>query len=145
MLRNDVDPLLGQKVGIAAHARRKLFPALLVDAYAADYATNCFGGDYPTAAYIITTAEEEYRNGMISYGRAISRPEPIAVRLIAEQIVALAPGFLGGPLSIPEENVIGIVRAAIYGSMEICDDYVTEINATTEFAGENLINRGITY
>jgi hypothetical protein len=45
MLRNEVDPLVGRKVGIAALTRRKNFPSLLVDAYAADYAANCPGID----------------------------------------------------------------------------------------------------
>ena len=145
MLRNDVDPLIGLKIKVAALARSKKFPALLVDAYAADYASNCPGIDYPTAAYVIVSAEEEYRNGMISYGKYISRSEPVAVQLIAKQIVALAPGFLGGPLPIPEADAIELVKAAIYVSMEICDDYMTEINATIEYVDSNLITNGITY
>jgi hypothetical protein len=145
MLRNDVDPLIGLKIKVAALARSKKFPALLVDAYAADYASNCPGIDYPTAAYVIVSAEEEYRNGMISYGKYISRSEPVAVQLIAKQIVELAPGFLGGPLPIPEADAIELVKAAIYVSMEICDDYMTEINATIEYVDSNLITNGITY
>jgi hypothetical protein len=82
---------------------------------------------------------------MIFYGRAISLPEPIAAQLIAEQIVALAPGFLGGPLPIPEADAVEIVIAMIYASMEICDDYLTEINATIEFVENNLITNGIVY
>jgi hypothetical protein len=145
MLRNDVDPFIGLKVKLAALARSKKFPTLLVDAYAADYAANCLGIDYPTAAYIIASAEEEYRNGMISYGKIISKAEPVAVQLIARQIVALAPGFLGGPLPIPEADAIDLVNAAIYVSMEICDDYMTEINATIEYVDSNLTTHGITY
>jgi len=145
MLKNRVDHLLGQKVKLAARFRSPKFPALLVDAYAADYAENCSDIDLPTAAYIITSAEAEYRRNMISYGQAISRAEPIAVKLIANQIVALAPGFLGGPLPIPEAYAVEIVKAAIYGSMAICDDFMAEINATIEFVEDNLTDNGIIY
>lgn len=145
-LRNDVAPLIGLKVVKAARARSKKFPALLVDAYAADYATYCsgIGHDYFAAASIIVSAESEYRKGMISYGRAISRSKPIAVQLIARQIVALAPGFLGIELPDPE-STIELVKAAIYASMEICNDYMDEINATIKFVHDNLTNEGITY
>lgn len=140
MLKNQVDHLLGQKIKSAARFRSPKFPALLVDAYAADYADKCSGIDSPTtAAAIITYAEAEYRRNMISYGQAISRPQPIAVQLIAEQIVALAPGFLGGPLPDLEVDPVEIVKAAIYGSMAICrGDYMTEIDATILFVEKNL-------
>jgi hypothetical protein len=145
MLKNDVDHFIGRKLRLAALYRSPKFPALLVEAYAADYTANCPGIDLSTATYIITSAEAEYRRGMISYGRAISQPEPIAVQLVAEQIVALAPGFLGGPLPIPEADAVELVIVAIYDSMTICDDYMTEINATIDFVDENLITHGITY
>jgi hypothetical protein len=144
MLKNDADPFIGRKVAIAAHARSKGFPALLVKAFAADYANQCFGGDYLTAAYIIAAAEEEYRNGMISYGQAISQSEEVAVQLIAEQIVALAPGFLDPTQSLPP-NAVDLLKAAIYASMEICNDYLAEINATIDFVESNLVTNGITY
>ena len=145
MLKNDVDRTIGRKLKLAARARNSKLPDLLVDAYAADYVANCPGIDYPTAVSVITSAESEYRNGMIFYAKAISLSEPIAVQVVAEQIVALAPGFLGGPLPIPEADAIEIVIAAIYASMEICDDYMTEINATMEFVENNLVTNGITY
>lgn len=145
MLRNHVDHSLGQKVKLAARFRSPKFPSLLVEAYAADYVTNCPGINLPTAAYVITTAEAEYRRNMISYGQTISRAEPIAVKLIAKQIVALAPDFLGGELPIPEAYAVELIKAAIYGSMAICDDYLTEINATIEFVEGNLSTNGIIY
>jgi len=145
MLRNDVDPLIGVKIKAAALARSKKFPALLIDAYASDYAANCPGIDYPTATYIIASAEAEYSNNMISYGKIISKPEPVAVQLIAKQIVALAPGFLGGPLPIPEADAIELVQAAIYVSMEICNDYMSEINETIDYVDYNLTTHGIIY
>lgn len=145
MLKNDVDRSIGWKLNLAARARGSKLPGLLVDAYAEDYAANCAGIDHLTAASIITSAESEYKKNMIFYGKAISLSEPIVVQLIAEQIVALAPGFLGGPLPIPEPDAVEIVKAMIYVSEEICDDYITEINATIEFVENNLVTNGITY
>jgi hypothetical protein len=146
MLRNEVDRFIGRKLILAARYRSPKFPALLVDAFAEDYATNCPGIDLPTAAYIITSAEAEYRRNMISYGRTLSRPEPVAVRLIAEQIVALAPGFIGTeiPQDLPVDPV-ELVKMAIYYSMIICSDYTGEINATIEFVEDNLGSNGINY
>lgn len=145
MLKSDVDRFIGRKLKVAASSRSSKFPDLLVEAYAADYAGNCAGIDYDTAVSIITSAESEYRDNMVFYGKALSLPQLIAVKLIANQIVALAPGFLGGPLPIPEADAVEIVKAVIYVSMEICDDYMTEINATIDFVEENLITQGITY
>jgi hypothetical protein len=82
---------------------------------------------------------------MITYGRVISQPEPVAVRLIANQIVALAPGFLGGELPIPKADAVGLVIVAIYDSMAICADYLAEINATIEAVEDELADHGITY
>lgn len=145
MLRNDVDPSLGWKLERAAHNRSKNFPALLVKAFAEDYADYCFGGDYPTAAFALTAAEEEHRSNMIFLGQAISEPEPVAVHLLAEQVVAVLPAFLGGLLPVPEAEAIEIVKAAIYAFMAICADYMAEIDATIEFVDKNLKDHGVTY
>ena len=146
MLKNDVDHFLGRKLRLAARYRSPEFPGLLVEAFAADYVNNCPGIDLPTAAYIITSAEAEYRRGMITYGRIISQPEPVAVKLIANQIVALAAGFLGGP--IPDDlgiDPVDLVKIAIYDSMAICDDYLDEINATIDLVEDQLTAHDITY
>ena len=145
MLKNNVDPLIGRKVTIAALTRNKKFPGLLVKAFAEEYATTCLGGNTSTAAYVISSAEEEYRNGMFSYGQAISRPEPVAVQFIAEQIVALAPGFLSGSLPIPDADAVELVKAAIFDSMAVCDDFLIEIDATIQFVDQNLTAHGIAY
>ena len=144
-LRNEVDPSLGRKLARAAQNRSKKFPALLVKAYAADYAAYCFGGDYSTAAKVLTAAEKEHRKDMIFLGRAISQSEPVAVQRLAEQLVGLLPHLLGHPLPIPEADAVEIVKAGIFTSMEICDDYMAEIDATVEFVDKNLKDHAITY
>ncbi len=59
-LGNEVDPLLGRKLATAARSETKGFRPLLVKAYAADYAADCFGGEYSTAASELTAAEKGY-------------------------------------------------------------------------------------
>lgn len=145
MLGEDVDPLLGRKVERAARNETKRFPPLLIKAFGEDYAAYCFGGDYSAAAYVLTTAEEEHRKNMIFLGQAISQSEPVAVQLLAEQVVAVLLDFLGDSLPIPEADAVEIVKAAIFNSMAICDDYIKEIDATIEFVDKNLKDRGIIY
>jgi hypothetical protein len=144
VLSNDVDPMLGLKLQVAAHSKRKNFPTLLVEAYAEDYAGVCPGIDFEAAASIITRAEAEYRRNMIAYGRILSKPEPMAVELVAEQIVSLAQAFLGEDVTIPE-GAEEIVVSGIYNSMVICGDYLTEITATIDFVGDNLNAHDVTY
>lgn len=144
VLSNDVDPMLGLKLQVSAHSKRKNFPALLVEAYAENYAEVCPGIDYPTAVSIITGAEAEYRRNMIAYGRILSKPEPMAVELVAGQIVSLAQAFLGEDVTIPE-GAEEIVVSGIYNSMVICSDYLTEITETIDFVRDNLNAHDVTY
>jgi hypothetical protein len=145
MLRNDADPLLGQKLVRAAQNETNKFPALLIKAFAADYAAQCFGGDYAAAANLLATVEKEHRKNMIFLGQAISQSKPVAVQLLAEQVVGVLSDFLGGPLPVPEAEAVEIIKAAIFSSMTLCNDYMKEIDATIEFVGKNLEDHGITY
>jgi hypothetical protein len=144
-LGTEVDPLLGRKLAAAARGVTRRFPPLLVKAFAADYAAYCFGGDYSTATNVLTAAEKEHRKNMIFLGEAISQSEPVAVQLLAEQVVAILPEFLGRPLPVPEAEAVEIVKKGIFNSMVICDDYRAEIDATIEFVEKNLKDHGITY
>ncbi|MDA8105874.1 MAG: hypothetical protein M0Z89_02980 [Nitrospiraceae bacterium] len=144
-LGNEVDPLLGRRLATSARNETKRFRALLIKAYAADYADYCFGGDLSTAASVLTATEEGHRKDMIFLGQAISQSEPAAAQLLAEQLVSILPEFLGHALPVPEAEAVRIVKAAIFQSMGICDDYLAEINATIEFVGKNLEDHGIIY
>jgi hypothetical protein len=145
MLAHDVDPLLGRKLATAARNETGRFPALLVKAYGEDYADYCFGGDLSTAAEVLAAAEAEHRKTMIFLGQAVSRPEPVADEMLAEQVVAILPDFLGGPLPVPESEAVETVRAGIVKAMALCDDYMAEIEATIEFVRKNLEDHGIIY
>jgi len=138
-LGSEVDPLLGRKLATAARNETKRFQPLLVKAFATDYAAYCFGGDYSTAASELTAVEKGHRKDMIFLGQAISRPEPVAAQLLAEQLVAVLSDL--GFYSVPVE----IITTAISNSMAICADYKTEIDATIEFVEQNLKEHKITY
>jgi hypothetical protein len=138
-LGSEVDPLLGRKLATAARGETKRFAELLLKAFAEDYAANCFGGDYSTAANALTAAEKWHRMDMIYLGQAISQPEPVAVQLLAEQLVAVLSDL--GFSSVPVETV----KAAIVSSMGICEDYKAEIDAIIEFVAESLKDHGIVY
>jgi hypothetical protein len=144
-LANEVDPLIGRKLATAARSETKRFQPLLVKAFSADYAANCFSGDEDKAAEVLTAAEKQHRKDMTFIGEAISRPEQDAVKLLAEQLVGVFPDFLGRPLPVPDADAVELVAAAIFSSMAICDDYKEEIVATIEFVGNNIEENGITY
>lgn len=137
-LGNEVAPLLGRKLATAARNETKRFQPLLVKAYAADYAAYCFGGDEQAAANVLTATEKSHRKDMIFLGQAISQSAPVAVDLLAEQLVGVLSelGF-----AVP----VDILKAAMFSAMGICDDYKAEIEATIEFVGKSLKDNGITY
>lgn len=139
-LGKEEDPLLGRKLAAAARSEAKSFTPLLVKAYAADYAAYCFNGDLATATAELTTAERLHRKDMIYLGQAISRPEPVAVALLAEQLLAILGDFLPGPLP---DNAVAIIKASISSAMNLCNDYRAEIETAIEFVGKNLKDHGI--
>jgi len=145
-LGREVDPRLGRKLTTAARSETNRFADLLVKAFAADYEAEYFGGDEAIAAFVLTATEKGHRKDMINLGQAISRPEPAAVQLLAEQLVAILPGLLGDALDggLPD-NGVEIMRAGIFSSMILCDDYREEIETTIEVVAENLKDQGIIY
>lgn len=138
-LGNDVDPLLGRKLATAARNETKKFQPLLVKAFAAEYADHCFDGDFSSAAAVLTATEKGHRKDMIFLGQAISQPEPVAVQLLAEQLVAVLSDL--GFSYVPVETV----KAGIVSSIALCDDYKAEIDATVEFVEQRLVDHGVTY
>jgi hypothetical protein len=137
-LGSEVDPLLGRKLATAARNDTKRFQPLFVQAFAADYAAYCFGGDSSTAASELTAVEKGHRKDMMYLGQAISRPEPVAAQLLAEQLVAVLSEL--GFHAVPVE----LITTAISSSMALCADYKAELDATVEFVGQNLKEHGIT-
>ncbi len=140
-LRNEVAPWLGRKLARAARGETSGFTDLFARGFGADYAAYCFHGDASLAASAVAEAVAGHRADMIFLGEAISRPEPAAVRLLAEQLASVLGDALGAPL--PEPKTIEILQAGLLESMTLCDDYAREIEATIEFVDGNLKDHDI--
>jgi hypothetical protein len=141
------DRSLGGKISAAALARTPEFPALLVQAYAEDFAET-FGIKYRAAVKIIRSAETEFRKNMVSYGLALAQEHEVAKGLIAEQLVALAPAFLGAyGVELPEGvDLMGLSNQLIDVAIAFCEpDYLTAVKNTIPFVSGNLADMGISY
>lgn len=139
-LAQEADPLLGQKLATAARREAQHFTPLLVKAYAAEYGAHCFNGDLATATKELTTAEKLHRKDMIYLGQAISRPKPLAIEMLAEQLITILGDFLPGPLP---DNAAAIIKGAISSAMDLCYDYRAEIETAIDFVGKKLKEHGI--
>lgn len=137
-LGSEVDPLLGRKLAAAARNVTRPVRSVLIRAFAADYAAQCFGGDRSRAVSVMIAAENAFRGEMIFLGRAISQSAPVAVQRIAERLVTVL-GELG--YSVP----VATLRAALVDAIAMSDDYMAEVDATIDFVGEGLQDHGITY
>ena len=141
------DRSLGWKISAASLARTREFPDLLVEAYARGF-SKTFGLKYPQAVKTIRSAEAEFRKNMVSYGLALAQEPEVAKGLIAEQLVALAPAFLGAyGVELPEgadlTELSGyLIGVAIYSCQ---DDYLTAVESTIPFVSSNLPHMGRSY
>jgi hypothetical protein len=141
------DRSLGGKISVAALARTREFPDLLVKAYAKGFAKT-FGLKYPQAVNTIRSAETEFRKNMVSYGSALAQDPDVAQGLIVEQLVALAPAFLGAyGVTIPEDTDLTSVSNFLIGvAINLCEpDYLEAVESTISFVSGNLEDSGISY
>jgi len=142
-----LDPNIGKKIALSALYRNHKIPLFLVRTYAEDFSAYA-GISYPEAAYLITTAEKEFRESMILYGQALMQDEETAVELISEQTADIAESFLGVyGITLPEGiDLMPIIIFAIQQSIEICSgDYADEIEATVYHVDQQLGAHGVTY
>jgi hypothetical protein len=141
------DPSLGGKISAAALLRTPEFPDLLVKAYAKGFAKK-FNLNQATAIQTIRTAENEFRRNLVSYGVALAQAPDIAQGLIAEQLAALAPAFLGayGVTLPPDVDLVGLSNALIDVAIEVCrTDYLPVVEGTIPFVANNLARDRIYY
>jgi hypothetical protein len=141
------DRSLGEKISAAALARTHEFPNLLVQAYAKRFVKE-FGLDYATAVKTIRSAENEFRRNIVSYGLALAQEPDIAQGLIAEQLVALAPAFLGAyGVELPEgADLMGLSNYLIGEAIDLCQkDYLRAVEKTIPFVTKNLAHLHISY
>lgn len=141
------DRSLGGKISAAALIRTREFPSLLVQAYAAGFAETV-GLEYEAAARTIRSAEAEFRKNMMAFGLALAQEPESAHVLIAEQLVDLAPAFLGAyGVEIPEGADLMALSSYLLGeAMVLCEnDYLSTVNRTIPFVARNLARMGIAY
>jgi len=141
------DRSLGGKISVAALARTHEFPDLLVKAYAKGFAKT-FKLNYATAVKTVRSAENEFRRNIVSYGFALAQEPDIAQGLIAEQLAALAPAFLGAyGITLPEGiNLTALSNELIGIAITVCeDDYLPAVDTTIPFVTTNLARMGISY
>jgi hypothetical protein len=142
------DPTIGQKVTAAALLRSPELPALLVRAYAADFAAKGYFPNYWQAAAAIASAEMQFRQTIIAYGQALTQDEATAVQLIAEQVAQFAVSLLAaqGVTLPPGTDLRALVTFAIQKSVELCEsDYADEMTETVGFVRQQLKTNGVWY
>jgi hypothetical protein len=141
------DRSLGGKISAAALARTREFPDLLVKAYAEGFAENC-DLDSNSPATIIRSAETEFRKNMVSYGLALAQQPDVAKELIVDQLVELAPAFLGAyGVTIPEDTDLTELSNYLLGEAIdlVQGDYFKAVEGTISFVSDNLAQMHISY
>ena len=142
------DRRLGGKILAAALSRTSKFPELLVKVYSEGF-KDTFELKRQTAVTVIRSAENEFRKNMVSYGFALMQDFEVAKGLIADQLAALAPGFLSAyGITLSEDpsdlNVLSNVFLDI--AIDVCKDgYFSAVMNTIEFVSRNLAKMGISY
>jgi hypothetical protein len=85
---------------------------------------------------------------MVSYGLALAQEPEVAKGMIAEQLVALAPAFLGAyGVQLPEGlDLMALSIQLLDAAIAICEaDYLVAVENTIPFVSNNLATMGISY
>jgi len=144
LVKSQLDPGIGPKLSAAALLRSAELPTLLVDAYASGF-EQTFQLEAGKGAEIITSAEAEFRKTTVLYGQVLAQDDRTAARLVAEQLVGMAEGFLGYPLP-PDYDWVALTQVLLSYASYLCkDDFSGEINATVQTVDEALRAHGIAY
>jgi len=140
------DPGIGFTLAHAALARKPNTTELLVAAFGQDIAGLSGMGDTETELFI-TQAEAAFRNRMVFYGWALAQERDTAIQLLAVQTGGLAESFLAlyGITLPPGTDITPLIAYAIGVSVDLCDDYKVEIDATRYKVKRELRARGIIY
>jgi hypothetical protein len=134
LLVRALDPAIGNKLMAAAYLRSDQVPALLINAYAMDFAA--LAGGQQNAAQIIATAEGMFRAYTMGYGWALTQDN--ALDLVADGLSKIGTSYLGLP---PEYSQIlfPLVKQGILASMTLCaPDFERELRASTGWVNGNL-------
>jgi hypothetical protein len=137
------DPAIGSKLFDAALSRSDDDQDLLVNAYKSDLASLVVGMTEAEAEDYIRTAENDFRNSMVTYGGALTQTN--ALDLVAQGLAGIGVIYLG--LSPGSEAVLTpVAKAGIEAAMALCrPDFEREIKADTGWVNGKLSSAGVTW
>ena len=136
-----MDPSIGSKLMAAAFNRSGEVPALLVDAYAADF--TALAGSPENAALLITNAEGVHRASIMNYGWALTQDN--ALSLVAAGMAAVGAEYLGLPPG-SDAALIPVVEQGIFAAMTLCaPDIDRELRASTGWVNGKLSSHSISW
>jgi hypothetical protein len=140
-LVRQLDPLIGNKLMIAALNRSNEVPGLLIDAYAADLSEAAGGLDKSSS--IISSAEAHFQSSMIAYGSALMQDN--ALELVSRQMAVVGAAFLNLP-PVYAPALEPLAKQGILAAMAICaPDFERELKASTGWVNGKLSANGISW
>lgn len=139
LVRENEDPLIGYRLGIAAQLRDYRIPYRIFGAYAVDFADE-FGIQLFEAAVILLRTEKEYRDLMRMYGYIFTLEMPQSVSMLSDWGAGLAAGLLrsetGMDIAVPPEMLENFLYDAVLPLIE--PDYSAEIAATLDYLEDEM-------
>jgi hypothetical protein len=137
-----MDPSIGSKLMAAALSRSVTVPALLVNAYKADFAVLARISENK-AEQLIRAAEAMHQTTMIGYGLALTQDN--ALELVATGMAKVGAEYLG-LLPGSEAALVPVVEQGILAAMSLCaPDIDREIRASTGWVNGRLSSHGIAW
>ncbi len=135
-----LDPAIGAKVSSAALLRSAEFPILLNTTFALDLARAFPKINYWQATKIISAAESQFRQIMLTYGQILSLRASDAIDQLSAELKILAAQMYGVDLSAD------LIKKAIKLAMGLClDDYCDTIKQTIEQVSSGMVEHGFYY
>ncbi len=134
LMKEKVDPKIGEKMIAAALHTNPNMPLLVVKAYARDLASYA-GISEREAARFIVSSDRQFRNVTILYGQALTLDKDAAVQALAEQLADLTQAFFAAyGYEIPSEfDPTPLLQLGIGQAMLLCkNDFEDEVAATID-------------
>ena len=133
LVKRNQDSGIGKRILQAAQLRSPAVPALLVAAYAADFARE-FNLNVIVTTGIILGAEKGFQEFISYYGYIFTKKEPDLIRLLSVYGAELAELYMKAAknlnIAVPRENIADLLKLAI---TQVESNYAAEIAATLAY------------
>lgn len=143
LVKRNEDSGIGKRILQAAQLRSPAVPALLVAAYASDFARE-FDLNVIVTAGIIIGAERTFQEFISYYGFILTKKEPEVIRLLsvygAELAALYAKAAKNLNITVPPEAVADLLNLAI---TQVASSYAAEVAATLAYLENELPSHGI--